>query len=390
MWAPSARAVTVRVNGRDHAARRRRAARSRGRGCARRRLRLRRRRHPAGRSVLALPAGGRARPVAGRRHRGVRRRAARRRRSRSSSSTSSTSGTFSAEGTFDGAIPHLRDLAELGVTAIELMPVATFPGDRNWGYDGLYTWAPHPVYGGPEGLARLVAAAHEVGLGVILDVVYNHVGPGSEALAAFGPYFTDRHETFWGAAIDYTRPWVREWAIQNAELWIRDYGIDGLRLDAVHAIFDDESDTHVLRELRDRVAAVDERALVTAEMETGDLRPIERVGPRRPVGRRAPPRAARPSHGRAGRLLRGLRLARRPRRAASAPSARAPDRLLAEPRPGRQPRLRRPARRGRAPPPGRLRPARAADAAALHGRGVRRAPPVPVLHRPRRPGRSRG
>ncbi len=186
-------------------------------------------------------------------------------------------GTFSAEGTFDGAIPHLRALAELGVTAIELMPVATFPGERGWGYDGLYTWAPHPAYGGPEGLARLVAAAHREGLAVLLDVVYNHVGPGSEALAAFGPFFTDRHETFWGDAIDYGRPWVREWAIQNAELWIRDYGVDGLRLDAVHAIFDD-GEPHLLRELRDRVKAIDEGALVISEIETGDLRPLEEWG----------------------------------------------------------------------------------------------------------------
>ena len=185
-------------------------------------------------------------------------------------------GTFSAAGTFDGAIPYLLELRRLGVTAIELMPVATFPGSRGWGYDGVYASAPHPAYGGPDGLARLVAAAHEAGLGVLLDVVYNHVGPGHH-LADFGPWFTDRHDTFWGDALDYSRRWVREWAIQNAELWVRDYGIDGLRLDATHAIFDD-GPVHVLRELRDRVKAIDERALVTAEMETGDLRPIEEWG----------------------------------------------------------------------------------------------------------------
>ena len=182
-------------------------------------------------------------------------------------------GTFSPEGTFDGMIPHLRGLSELGVTAIELMPVATFPGDRGWGYDGLYTWAPHPAYGGPEGLLRLVDAAHAEGLAVVLDVVYNHVGPGNEALRAFGPYFTDRHATFWGDAIDYSRPAVREWAIQNAELWVRDYGVDGLRLDATHAVFD-ESPKHVLAELAERVRP----ALVISEMETGDLRPIEEWG----------------------------------------------------------------------------------------------------------------
>jgi maltooligosyltrehalose trehalohydrolase len=131
-------------------------------------------------------------------------------------------GTFSDAGTFDGALPHLARLAELGVTAIELMPVGTFPGRRGWGFDGLYTWAPLESYGGPTGLARLVAAAHEHGLAVILDVVYNHIGPGNEALRAFGPYFTDRHTTPWGDAVDYSQPGVREWAIGNAELWVRD------------------------------------------------------------------------------------------------------------------------------------------------------------------------
>jgi maltooligosyltrehalose trehalohydrolase len=182
-------------------------------------------------------------------------------------------GTFSQEGTFDAVIPRLAELRELGVTALELMPVATFPGERGWGYDGLYTWAPHPAYGGPEGLARLVEAARDEGLGVVLDVVYNHVGPGNEALRAFGPYFTDRHATFWGDAIDYSQPAVREWAMQNAVMWTRDYSIDGLRLDATHAVFDD-SPTHVLAELAERVRP----ALVTSELETGDLRPIEQWG----------------------------------------------------------------------------------------------------------------
>ena len=181
-------------------------------------------------------------------------------------------GTFSREGTFDGVIPHLRGLRELGITAIELMPLATFPGNRNWGYDGLYNFAPHPAYGGPDGLVRLVDAAHREGVGVILDVVYNHIGPGSEAIAAFGPYFTDRHDTFWGAAIDYSQRGVREWAIQNAELWTRDYRIDGLRLDAVHAIYDD-SQPHVLAELKQRVDG-----LVISEMNVEDLRPLDEWG----------------------------------------------------------------------------------------------------------------
>ncbi len=182
-------------------------------------------------------------------------------------------GTFSEEGTFDGVVPRLRALRELGVTALELMPVATFPGDRGWGYDGLYTFAVHPAYGGPHGLARLVDAAHAEGLGVILDVVYNHVGPGNEALTAFGPYFTDRHETFWGDALDYAQRGVREWAIQNAEQWVRDFHVDGLRLDAVHAIFDDSA-LHVCAELKQRVG----NALVISEMEVGDWRPVDEWG----------------------------------------------------------------------------------------------------------------
>jgi maltooligosyltrehalose trehalohydrolase len=185
-------------------------------------------------------------------------------------------GTFTAEGTFDAAIERLPALRELGVTAIELMPVATFPGERGWGYDGLYTSAPHPAYGGPPGLARLVAAAHEHGLGVLLDVVYNHVGPGNEALRAFGPYFL-RRDTEWGDAMDFSQRGVREWAIGNAELWIRDYGVDGLRLDAVHAIHD-RSTPHVLRELADRVRAANPRALVISEMGAPDFRPLEEWG----------------------------------------------------------------------------------------------------------------
>jgi maltooligosyltrehalose trehalohydrolase len=181
-------------------------------------------------------------------------------------------GTFTSEGTFDAAVPHLPRLRELGVTAVELMPVATFPGERGWGYDGVYAYAPHAAYGGPEGLARFVDAAHRAGLGVVLDVVYNHIGPGGDAIAAFGPYFTDAHHTFWGDAIDYSRRGVREWAIGNAELWTRDYLIDGLRLDAVHAIYDD-SPVHVLKELRERVDG-----LVTSEMGTDDFRPLEEWG----------------------------------------------------------------------------------------------------------------
>jgi maltooligosyltrehalose trehalohydrolase len=181
-------------------------------------------------------------------------------------------GTFTPEGTFAAAIPHLARLRELGVTAVELMPVATFPGERGWGYDGVYAYAPHAAYGGPEGLARFVDGAHRSGLGVVLDVVYNHIGPGSEAIGAFGPYFTDSRHTGWGDAIDYSRRGVREWAIGNAELWTRDYRIDGLRLDAVHAIYDD-SPVHVLKELRERVDG-----LVISEMGPDDFRPLDDWG----------------------------------------------------------------------------------------------------------------
>ena len=183
-------------------------------------------------------------------------------------------GTFTPQGTFEGVVPRLAGLRELGVTAIELMPVATFPGERGWGYDGLYTSAVHPAYGGPAGLARLVDAAHRAGLGVVLDVVYNHVGPGNEALRAFGPYFTDHlGETPWGEALDYSQTGVREWAIQNAELWVRDYRIDGLRLDAVHAV-QDEPPRHVLLELAERVREANPAALVISEMGPPDFRPL--------------------------------------------------------------------------------------------------------------------
>jgi maltooligosyltrehalose trehalohydrolase len=193
-------------------------------------------------------------------------------------------GTFSPEGTFDGAIPHLAALAELGVTAIEIMPVAEFPGARGWGYDGVYLSAAQSSYGGPEGLARLVSAAHEAGLAVILDVVYNHLGAsGVTAMEAFGPYFTGKYETPWGKAINYDDadcdP-VREWVGQSAEGWVRDYGIDGLRLDAIHAIFD-SSPEHIVAAVARRVHAVSARAYVIAESGLNDpvlMRTVERGG----------------------------------------------------------------------------------------------------------------
>jgi maltooligosyltrehalose trehalohydrolase len=150
-------------------------------------------------------------------------------------------GTFTTEGTFDAAIRRLADLRALGVTAIELMPVGEFPGRRNWGYDGVQLYAPHHAYGGPAGLKRLVNAAHGLGLGVMLDVVYNHVGPEGNYLDQFGPYFTDTYRTPWGRAVNYDGPGsdgVRRWAHDNALYWVTEYHLDALRLDAVHGIYD--------------------------------------------------------------------------------------------------------------------------------------------------------
>jgi maltooligosyltrehalose trehalohydrolase len=182
-------------------------------------------------------------------------------------------GTFSAEGTFEAAIPYLVGLAELGVTAIELMPVAEFPGARGWGYDGIYISAAQSSYGGPHGLLQLVSAAHSVGLAVFLDVVYNHVGAsGIKALDAFGPYFTDKHETPWGRAINYDQEGsaaVREWVLQSATGWIRDFGIDGLRLDAIHSI-SDSSPEHIVAAIARRVHAERPRTVVIGEIGMDD------------------------------------------------------------------------------------------------------------------------
>jgi maltooligosyltrehalose trehalohydrolase len=167
-------------------------------------------------------------------------------------------GTFSAEGTFDGAIEHLGHLTSLGVDAIELLPVAEFSGERGWGYDGVDLFAPHHAYGGPEGLKRLVDAAHARGLGVVMDVVYNHLGPAGNYLPQFGPYFSQRHQTNWGPAVNFDGPGsdeVRRFVIDNALMWLRDYHCDGLRLDAVHAIADDSA-THILEELAVEVTAL--------------------------------------------------------------------------------------------------------------------------------------
>jgi maltooligosyltrehalose trehalohydrolase len=167
-------------------------------------------------------------------------------------------GTFTPEGTFDAAIGRLEHLVELGVDMVELMPVAEFPGRWGWGYDGVDLFAPHHVYGGPDGLKRLIDASHAVGLGVAIDVVYNHFGPAGNHLVRFGPYLTDREGTNWGGAVNFSGPdsdEVRRFVIDNARMWLRDYHADALRLDAVHAIVD-ESPRHILAELAEEVDAL--------------------------------------------------------------------------------------------------------------------------------------
>lgn len=166
-------------------------------------------------------------------------------------------GTFTAEGTFDAATDRLDHLVALGIDAVELLPVASFPGRHGWGYDGVHLWAPHEPYGGPDGLKRFVDAAHARGLAVVLDVVYNHLGPDGNRLGSFGPYFTSAHATPWGDAVNFDQEGsdeVRAFVVQNALMWLRDYHFDGLRLDAVHAITD-HSATHLLEELGRAVAA---------------------------------------------------------------------------------------------------------------------------------------
>ncbi|HEY1162462.1 MAG TPA: alpha-amylase family glycosyl hydrolase, partial [Candidatus Dormibacteraeota bacterium] len=187
-------------------------------------------------------------------------------------------GTFSPDGTFDGIIEHLPHLVRLGVDAIELLPVAEFSGDHGWGYDGADLFAPHHVYGGPAGLKRLVDACHSARIGVVIDVVYNHLGPAGNFLSEFGPYFSDRHRTDWGAALNFdgtASDEVRRFVVDNALMWIRDYHVDGLRLDAVHAIVD-QAPLHILEQLAlevERLAAEVRRStFVIAESDLNDPR----------------------------------------------------------------------------------------------------------------------
>lgn len=187
-------------------------------------------------------------------------------------------GTFSSRGTFEGAVEHLDHLVKLGVTHIELMPIAEFAGVRGWGYDGVFPFAPHHAYGGPKGLMKLVDACHARGLGVILDVVYNHLGPSGNCLGKFGPYFTDRHQTPWGSSLNFDGPYsddVRQYFIDNATMWLKDYHVDGLRLDAVHAIVDTSAMPFLEQfaaEMKHLEAQIGKHLILIAESDLNDPR----------------------------------------------------------------------------------------------------------------------
>jgi maltooligosyltrehalose trehalohydrolase len=190
-------------------------------------------------------------------------------------------GTFTPEGTLDAATDRLDHLVALGVNAVELMPLAAFSGRRGWGYDGVGLYAVHEAYGGPLGLRRFIDACHARGIAVVLDVVYNHLGPDGNYVAEFGPYFTDRHKTPWGEALNFDgreSDNVRAFVLDNATQWFRDFGVDGLRLDAVQAIID-MSAVHILEELsllRDRLGAELGRTLwLIAESDLNDPRLVE-------------------------------------------------------------------------------------------------------------------
>lgn len=181
-------------------------------------------------------------------------------------------GTFTRAGTCDAAAAELDRLVDLGVSAVEILPVASFSGARNWGYDGVGWYAPQRSYGGPDGLRRLVDACHARGLSFILDVVYNHFGPEGSYVGELGPYFTSKYHTPWGDAIDYEgAPAVRQFVLDNARMWFDEYRVDGLRLDAVHAIFD-ASKRHIVAELA--ALAHNEDRFVIAESDLGDVKVI--------------------------------------------------------------------------------------------------------------------
>ncbi len=193
-------------------------------------------------------------------------------------------GTFTPEGTFEAIIKRLPDLKELGINMIELMPVGQFPGERNWGYDGAYWFAVQNSYGGPNELKKLVNACHQQGIGVILDVIYNHFGPEGNYIRDFAPYFTDKYKTPWGSAINYDDAYsygVRNFVIQNALYWLDNYHIDGLRLDAIHAIYDFGA-KHILKELAEAVETFSQqenrKVYLIAESDLNDAKIIDKSG----------------------------------------------------------------------------------------------------------------
>lgn len=187
-------------------------------------------------------------------------------------------GTFTPEGTFRSAIPRLDDLAELGIDVIELMPVAAFAGERGWGYDGVALFAVHPAYGTPEDLRELVRAAHERGIAVVLDIVYNHFGPSGNYLARYAPeYFSTKFTTPWGVAPNFANARMRSLVVQNARYWFEEFGIDGLRLDATHSIHDDSA-RHVLSEITSVAHAMQPRRAVFFEDARNDPALFEAFG----------------------------------------------------------------------------------------------------------------
>ncbi|MFC1709229.1 malto-oligosyltrehalose trehalohydrolase [Candidatus Omnitrophota bacterium] len=190
-------------------------------------------------------------------------------------------GTFTPEGTFEAIISRLDDLIDLGINTIELMPVGQFPGERNWGYDGAYLFAVQNSYGGPDDLKNLVNACHQKGLSVILDVVYNHFGPEGNYLAEYGPYFTDRYKTPWGKAVNFDGQYsdsVRDFFIKNALYWFKNFHFDGLRLDAIHGIFDNSA-KHILEELAEAIDLFSKeqsrKYYLIAESDLNDTRVIK-------------------------------------------------------------------------------------------------------------------
>ncbi|MEA5517615.1 malto-oligosyltrehalose trehalohydrolase [Limnoraphis robusta Tam1] len=190
-------------------------------------------------------------------------------------------GTFTPEGTFEAIINRVPELLEMGINTIEIMPVAQFPGSRNWGYDGVYPYGVQASYGGPEGLKRLVDACHQQGMMVVLDVVYNHLGPEGNYTSDFGPYFTGKYNTPWGRALNFDdaySPGVRNFFVENVLYWFRDYHIDGLRLDAVHAIYDFGA-KHILEEMADETRLLSQQLgrpfYLIAESDLNDVRIIK-------------------------------------------------------------------------------------------------------------------